>query len=136
MFIICLILMLLNCFLNLQANDNCMIPFTGEQINADTIVNVPIKTIRIVNDKLTERKYLLKINSTQDSIITLNAKYILEQDTIINDLKNRIIENNKVTEKLKKQYEKEHKRKTVVGGVAVGLGVALGATVLVAILVK
>lgn len=118
MLIVLMILLLSNCFLNLQANSLDSIHFTGEQIIEDTCVNVPIKLIRSANNKMIERKYLLKVVDAQDSIIQLNNEYILQQDTIINDLKNRILENNKINNELEEQYKKERTKKIIYGSVA------------------
>ena len=70
-----MILLLSNYFLNLQANSLDSVPFTGKQIIEDTCVTVPIRLIRSANNKMIERKYLLKIVDAQDSIIQLNNKY-------------------------------------------------------------
>lgn len=126
MLIVLMILLLSNCFLNLQANSLDSIHFTGEQIIEDTCVNVPIKLIRSANNKMIERKYLLKVVNAQDSIIQLNNEYILQQDTIINDLKNRILENNKINNELEERYKKERTKKIIYGSVA---GAFLVATV-------
>ena len=121
-----MILLLSNCFLNLQANNLDSVHFTGEQIIEDTCVSVPIKYIRSANNKMIERKYLLKVVDAQDSIIQLNNEYVLQQDTIINDLKNRILETNRINGELQEQYKKERTKKIIYGSVA---GAFLVATV-------
>lgn len=126
MLIILMILLLSNCFLNLQANSLDSVPFTGEQIIEDTCVTVPIKLIRSANNKMIERKYLLKVVDAQDSIIQLNNEYILQQDTIINDLKNRILETNRINNELEERYKKERTKKIIYGSIA---GAFLVATV-------
>ena len=130
MLIILMILLLSNCFLNLQANSLDSIPFTGEQIIEDTCVNVPIKLIRSANNKMIERKYLLKVVDTQDSIIQLNNEYILQQDTIINDLKNRILETNRINNELEERYKKERTKKIIYGSVAGAFLVATVASII------
>ena len=125
-----MILLLSNCFLNLQANSLDSIPFTGEQIIEDTCVNVPIKLIRSANNKMIERKYLLKVVDTQDSIIQLNNEYILQQDTIINDLKNRILETNRINNELEERYKKERTKKIIYGSVAGAFLVATVASII------
>ena len=119
-----MILLLSNYFLNLQANSLDSVPFTGEQIIEDTCVTVPIRLIRSANNKMIERKYLLKVVDTQDSIIQLNNEYILQQDTIINDLKNRILETNRINNDLKERYKKERTKKIIYGSIAGALLVA------------
>lgn len=121
-----MILLLSNYFLNLQANSLDSVSFTGEQIIEDTCVTVPIRLIRSANNKMIERKYLLKVVDAQDSIIQLNNKYVLQQDTIINDLKNRILETNRINNDLEERYKKERTKKIIYGSIA---GVFLVATV-------
>lgn len=127
-----MILLLLSCSINLLANDTT----TGEQIIEDSCTCVNINIIRKANDKLIERKYLLKVNSAQDSIITLNNKYILQQDTVINDLKERIVKINNINEDLQKQYERERKKKIIYGSVAGGCIVGIVITVITSVLIN
>lgn len=127
-----MILLLLSCSINLLANDTT----TGEQIIEDSCTCINIDIIRKANDKLIERKYLLKVNSAQDSIITLNNKYILQQDTIINDLKERIIKINNINEDLQKQYERERKKKIIYCSVAGGCIVGIVITVITSVLIN
>ena len=77
-----------------------------------------------------ERKYLLKVVDAQDSIIQLNNEYILQQDTIINDLKNRILETNRINDELKEQYKKERTKKIIYGSIAGAFLVATVASVI------
>lgn len=74
-----------------------------------------------------ERNYLLDITEEQDSIITLHRLYISEQDSIINDFKQRIIKNNKINEDINKAYEKERK-KTIIFGTTTGVLAAIVVT--------
>lgn len=127
-----MILLLLSCSINLLANDTT----TGEQIIEDSCTCVNIDIIRKANDKLIERKYLLKVNNAQDSIITLNNKYILQQDTVINDLKERIVKINNINKDLQKQYERERKKKIIYGSVAGGCIVGIVITVVTSILIN
>ena len=112
--------------MNLQANSLDSVPFIGKQIIEDTCVTVPIRLIRSANNKMIERKYLLKVVDAQDSIIQLNNKYVLQQDTIINDLKNRILETNRINNDLEERYKKERTKKIIYGSIA---GAFLVATV-------
>lgn len=127
-----MILLLLSCSINLLANDTT----TGEQIIEDSCTCINIDIIRKANDKLIERKYLLKVNNVQDSIITLNNKYILKQDTVINDLKERIVKINNINEDLQKQYERERKKKIIYGSVAGGCIVGIVITVVTSVLIN
>lgn len=130
-------LLLFNCFLNLQASEQDSVPFTGEQFVEDTCISVPIKFIRSANDKMIERKYLLKVTEAQDSIIVLNKKYILQQDTIIDDLQNRILECNRINTDLQNSYKKERNKKIIYGSVAATLAVTtITSVVLIAVMKK
>ena len=130
-------LLLLNCFLNLQASEQDSVPFTGEQFIEDTCVSVPIKFIRSANDKMIERKYLLKVTEAQDSIIVLNKKYILQQDTIIDDLQNRILECNRINTDLQNSYKKERNKKIIYGSIAATLAVTtITSVVLITVMKK
>lgn len=129
-------LLLFNCFLNLQASEQDSVPFTGEQFVEDTCVNVPIRFIRSANDKMIERKYLLKVTEAQDSIIVLNKKYILQQDTIIDDLQNRILECNRINTDLQNSYKRERNKKIIYGSVAATLAVATITSVVVIAVMK
>ena len=129
-------LLLFNCFLNLQASEQDSVPFTGEVLIEDTCVSVPIRFIRSANDKMIERKYLLKVTEAQDSIIVLNKKYILQQDTIIDDLQNRILECNRINNDLQNSYKKERNKKIIYGSVAATLAVTTIASVVIAVMKK
>ena len=130
-------LLLFNCFLNLQASEQDSVPFTGEQFIEDTCVSVPIRFIRSANDKMIERKYLLKVTEAQDSIIVLNKKYILQQDTIIDDLQNRILECNRINIDLQNSYKRERNKKIIYGSVAATLAVTtIASVVLIAVMKK
>ena len=76
-------MMLLNSFMSWCQSDTTSIISTGEFINSDTIVNIPINYIRKANTLMIERNYLLDITEEQDSIICLHKLYIYEQDSII-----------------------------------------------------
>lgn len=131
-----MILLLLNCFISLQANDEHTFPSTGETLQTDTVATVPIRLIRIANDKMIERNYLEKVTIVQDSIICLNQDYINNQDSIINDLKNKIADTNRINADLQKAYEKERKKKVIYGSVAGGLTVGIAASILIGVFVN
>lgn len=87
---------------------------TGSQENTDSVL-IAISDIRLANEKLIEAKYYKVICKEQNEIIDLKRLYILEQDSIINDLQLRIIDTTDLNTKLQKDYEKQ-KKKTVVWG--------------------
>lgn len=120
-------MMLLNSFMSWCQSDTTNIISTGEFINSDTIVSIPISYIRKANVLMIERNYLLDIAAEQDSIICLHKVYINEQDSIIADFKNKIVQNNKINENISKQYERE-RRKTIIFGTSTGVLAAVVAT--------
>lgn len=124
--------MLLNSLTVLCQNDITANISTGDTIQTDTIVKIPINNIRKANVLMLERKYLLDVTTQQDSIICLQVKYINEQDSIISGFKNKINENNRINEDLKKMYDKE-RRKTVIFGTTSGI---LAAVVVTTILIN
>jgi len=87
------------------------IPFTGVLEQGDTLVEVPISTIKIANSKMVELKYEKQINA--------GLKEIVSNDSIIiKGLQNNIaVEQNK-TKKYKKQ-------RNIVGGTGIGLLILL-----------
>ena len=107
-----------------------MIPSTGEIINSDTTnVTIPIKYIRLANQKLLERNYLIEVNELKDSIIIDYENYIKEQERINNELNTQIIEYNRINNEVNKSLQKQKKTSLVLGGVA-------GASILVVVLIS
>lgn len=125
-------MMLLNSFMSWCQIDTTNIISTGEIINSDTIVSIPINHIRKANVLMIERNYLLDITEEQDSIISLHKIYISEQDSIINVFKDKVIQSNKINEDINKAYEKERK-KTIIFGTTTGV---LAAVVVTSILIN
>lgn len=82
--------MLLNCFTVYCQNEAHEFSSTGWQIKNDSVL-LPINDIRIANNKLIEGKYYRKIYNEQCIIIDLKDAYILQQDSIILNMQNRII---------------------------------------------
>ena len=68
-------MMLLNSFMSWCQSDTTSIISTGEVVNSDTIVTIPINHIRKANVLMIERNYLLDITEEQDSIICLHKLY-------------------------------------------------------------
>jgi len=116
-------------------SQNITSPFTGKQNIEDTCVYIPISSIRAANNKLIERKYLINIVEAQDSIICLQDSYILNQDSINDILKDRIIKTNELNNSLQKQYEKEQKKKIIYGSVAGACMVGIVTTIVTTVLI-
>lgn len=109
---------------------------TGEQISTDTIVEVPIRYIRLANDKMIERGYLKKVIVTKDSINTLQQDYIYKQDSVISLLKTNIVEINRINDDLQKQYQKERNKTIIYGSITAGLTVGIIATIVSCICIR
>lgn len=120
-------MMLLNSFMSWCQSDTTSIISTGEFINSDTIVTIPINHIRKANTLMIERNYLLDITEEQDSIICLYKLYISEQDSIIEVFKDKVIKSNKINEDINKAYERE-RRKTIIFGTTTGVLAAIVVT--------
>lgn len=85
-------MMLLSCFINLQAQSNDVSPLRGSDYKSDkTFVKVSIDAIKQANIKLIERQYLIKINNEKDSIIRMYDSYT---DSIYNNLHDLVIKYN------------------------------------------
>ncbi len=122
--------MLLSSLKSLQAQNDNNYPSTGEYLKADTtIAIIPIKLIKQANVKLIERKYLIKINNEQDSIIKLKDKYIIEQNSIIVNFQNRVHLVNDLNKSINETLNKEKKRNKIItysaGGIIAGLVIGL-----------
>ena len=87
-------------------------------------VAVPISYIRLTNEKLIERKYLIKINNEKDSVINGYSLYCVEQRNIIEDIKRDVQKANEINNKLQTKLNKERQKtiiiSSVTGGVIVG----------------
>lgn len=106
-----------------------MIPSTGERIQTDTTcVSIPIEYIRLANQKLIERNYLLEVNSYKDSIIVDYKNYIAEYEKIDMQYKTKIEEYERINNNLGKRLERQKKTSLVLGTVA-------GASILTIVLV-
>lgn len=98
-------IVLLSCSTSWCQN-NTTIPFTGVLEEGDTLIEVPISTIKIANSKMIELKYEKKINANLKEVI-------LNDSIIINGLQNNVLyEQNKA-----KEYKKQ---RNIVGGAGVG----------------
>lgn len=120
-----MIVLLLSCLNSYAQNLNDSLPSTGKVLQSDTAkVAIPAILIKQANAKMIERKYLLIINSEQDSIIELNRKYIAEQQKIIEDFQNRVYQNTIINESINKDLERQKKRNKILGGCAAGATIA------------
>lgn len=81
-------------------------PFTGVLEQGDTLIEVPISTIKIANSKMVELKYQKEINS--------NLKQVVVNDSIIiSGLKNNLLYEQNTVKKYKKQ-------RNIAGGAGIG----------------
>lgn len=121
-----MILMLLSCFINLQAQDNRVSPLRGSECETGTtFVKVSIDAIKSANIKLIEREYLIKINNEKDSIICMYDSYT---DSIYNDLHNLVGKYNDAVhniQTLNDINEKQNKRIKNLQTVCFGFGVGV-----------
>ena len=103
-------IVLLSCSTSWCQN-NASIPFTGVVEQGDTLIEVPISTIKIANSKMIELKYEKQINQ--------NLKEVVLNDSII--IKG--LENNVAVEKQKTKKAKT--QRNVAGGAGIGLLILL-----------
>lgn len=87
------------------------IPFTGVVEQGDTLVEVPISTIKIANSKMIELKYEKQINANLREVV-------LNDSIIIKGLQNNIV----VEQNKSKKYKKE---RNIAGGAGIGLLILL-----------
>lgn len=98
------------------SQNNVTIPFTGVLEPTDTLVEVPLNTLRIANSKMLELKFEKEINGNLRQIITNDS-------IVINSLQNKVaIEQNNA-----KKYKRQ---RNVVGGTGIGLLILLLISVL------
>lgn len=96
-----------------------MIPSTGVKIQTDTTyVTIPIEYIRLANQKLIERNYLIEVNAHKDSIIIDYKRYIEEYERIDKEYKTKIKDYERINKNLYKSLEKQKKISLVCGSVA------------------
>lgn len=106
-----------------------MIPSTGKEIQTDTnLVSIPIEYIRIANQKLIERNYLIDVNNYKDSIIVDYKNYIAEYEKVNIKFQEQLNDYKKVNEDLSKSLIRQKKTSLVFGSIA-------GASVLTIVLI-
>ena len=108
------------------------IPSTGEITYTDTTcVSIPIEYIRLANQRLIERNYLLDVNAYKDSIIVDYKNYIKEYEKLTIEAKDRLNEMDRVNKNLSKSLNRQKKVSLVLGCVA---GTSLISLVLVSLI--
>lgn len=108
--------MMLLCCSNLYAQNN--IP-KGEIIQDKQNVSIDIEYIRLANQKLIERNYLIEANQYKDSIIVDYKKCIAEYEKIESKYKDAIKEYTRINEDLNKSLNKQKKISLICGTSAV-----------------
>lgn len=119
-----MILLVLNCMSSYSKNDSTCLPVEEIVFIDSCNVSVPISYIRLTNEKLIERKYLIKISNEKDSVIDKYRLYCIEQRDIIEHIQRDVQKANEVNNKLQTKLNRE-KQKTVIissitGGLVVG----------------
>lgn len=109
-------MMMLLCCSNLYAQNN--IP-KGEIIQDKQNVSIDIEYIRLANQKLIERNYLIEANQYKDSIIVDYKKCIAEYEKIESKYKDAIKEYTRINEDLSKSLNKQKKISLICGTSAV-----------------
>ena len=119
-----MILLVLNCMSSYSKNDSTCLPVEEIVFIDSCNVSVPISYIRLTNEKLIERKYLIKISDEKDSVIDMYRLYSIEQRDIIEDIQRDIQKANEINNKLQTKLNKEKQKiiiiSSVTGGVIVG----------------
>ena len=114
-----MIVLLLNCLNSYAQTINGLLPSTGEQNETDSsLVVIPVNYIRLANQKLLERQYLLEVNQYKDSIIVDYKNYIKEQERINKNFQNKLKEVDKINNDLNKRLSKQTKTSIICGSVA------------------
>lgn len=100
-------------------------------INDSCSVIVPIDYIRLANEKLIERKYLIKIIEQKDSILIQYDNYSKKQSLIIKNYQEDINKANKVNQDLQKKLNNQKVQTIVASSVGAGIIAASLITILV-----
>ena len=118
-----MIALLLNSFMNLQAQNKGNDFSTGSELYADSaFANVPVYLIKQANAKMIERLYLIDINNQQDSIINMKDNDINEQHNISSDFQKKLDNANKINKNMVKTLDKQKKRNRIIaycGGISI-----------------
>ena len=96
-----------------------MIPSTGEKIYSDSIcVSIPINYIRLANQKLIERNYLIEVNQYKDSIIVDYKKCIEEYEIIFEETRAKFEFYDSINKDLHKKLDNQKKTSLIFGSIA------------------
>lgn len=122
-------LLLLNCLKSWsQINNECSL-YGGLNIDDTTVVSIPISYIKKANVKLIERNYLIKINNEKDSIINMQANYMVAADSnivnLINDNIHAVYINRHLETSLNKKKKENSYLKIGIGGIVIGIITAI-----------
>ena len=79
---------------------------------------MPIEYIRLANQKLLEREYLIEVNEYKDSIIVDYKNYIKEYERIHREIESKYKLSDNINKDLSKRLEKQKKISLVCGSVA------------------
>lgn len=105
-------------------NDSTCLPVEEIVFIDSCNVSVPISYIKLTNEKLIERKYLIEISNEKDSVIDRYRLYCIEQRDIIENIQRDIQKANEINNKLQTKLNKERQKtiiiSSVTGGVIVG----------------
>lgn len=119
-----MILLVLNCMSSYSKNDSTCLPVEEIVFIDSCNVSVPISYIRLTNEKLIERKYLIEISNEKDSVIDRYRLYCIEQRNIIENIQRDVQKANELNNKLQTKLNKERQKtiiiSSVTGGVIVG----------------
>lgn len=113
-------------------NDWCQNNTAGDHslrgsVPTDSVVQVPIKYIRLANNKLIEHQYCPFIINEKDSIIYLERQKYYIADSLYRQKVDVIYRAN---ENLSKSLDKERKKRKIWAGTAIGAVAAFFVTVL------
>ena len=129
--IILLILLVLNCLSSYSKNDSICSPVEGIVFNDSCSVIVPIDYIRLANEKLIERNYLIKVIEQKDLNLIEYNNYVEKQSLMIKDYQKEIQKANEVNQKLQQKLKNQRTQVIVAGGVTAGVVVGAITTILI-----
>lgn len=109
-------MMMLLCCSNLYAQND---PSKGNFIQDRQNVSIDIEYIRLANQKMIERNYLIEANQYKDSIIVDYKKCIAEYENIELQYKNTIKEYTRINKDLNKSLNRQKKISLICGTSAV-----------------
>ena len=99
--------------------------------NDSCSVIVPIDYIRLANEKLIERNYLIKVIEQKDLNLIEYNNYVEKQSLMIKDYQKEIQKANEVNQKLQQKLKNQRTQVIVAGGVATGVVIGAITTILI-----